>query len=64
MSPVRASPSKEFSTLSSPRRGNAVVASSEIPKILPFQLLLGRNILGLVDLYALGKSKVVCVKDP
>jgi len=45
-------------------RYDAVVASSEIPKALPFQILLGRNILDLVDLYALGKSKVICVKDP
>jgi predicted aspartyl protease len=45
-------------------RYDAVVASSEIPKTLPFQILLGRNILDLVDLYALGKSKVICVKDP
>ncbi len=45
-------------------RYNAVVASSEIPRTLPFQILLGRNILDLVDLYALGKSKVICVKDP
>lgn len=43
---------------------DAVVASSQIPKTLPFQILLGRNILDLVDLYALGKSKVICVKDP
>ena len=45
-------------------RYDAVVASSEIPKTLPFQILLGRNILDVVDLYALGKSKVICVKDP
>ncbi len=45
-------------------RYDAVVASSEIPKFLPFQILLGRNILDLVDLYVLGKSKVICVKDP
>jgi len=38
-------------------RYNAVVASSEIPKTLPFQILLGRNILDLVDLYTLGKAK-------
>jgi len=42
----------------------AVVASSEIPKTLPFQVLLGRNILDLVEMYTLGKSKVICVKDP
>ena len=45
-------------------RYHAVVASSEIPKALPFQILLGRNILDQVDLYALGKSKVICIKDP
>jgi hypothetical protein len=45
-------------------RYDAVVASLEIPPTLPFQILLGRNILDLVDLYALGKSKVICVKDP
>jgi predicted aspartyl protease len=45
-------------------RYDAVVASSEIPKALPFQILLGRNVLDLVDLYTLGKSKVVCLKDP
>jgi predicted aspartyl protease len=45
-------------------RYDAIVASSEIPQALPFQILLGRNILDLVDLYALGKSKVVCLKDP
>jgi predicted aspartyl protease len=45
-------------------RYNAVVASSDIPRSLPFQILLGRNILDLVDLYTLGKSKVVCLKDP
>jgi len=41
-----------------------VVASSNIPKVLPFQALLGRNVLDNVDLYALGKSKVVCISDP
>ncbi|MGA2626644.1 MAG: aspartyl protease family protein [Candidatus Bathyarchaeia archaeon] len=45
-------------------RYDATVASIEIPKTLPFQILLGRNILDLIDLYALGKSKVICVKDP
>jgi len=45
-------------------RYNGLVASCEIPKALPFQILLGRDILDLVDLYALGKSKVICVKDP
>jgi predicted aspartyl protease len=45
-------------------RYDAIVASSEIPKAFPFQILLGRNILDQVDLYALGKSKVVCVRDP
>jgi predicted aspartyl protease len=45
-------------------RYDAIVASSGIPQALPFQILLGRNILDLVDLYALGKSKVVCLKDP
>jgi hypothetical protein len=43
---------------------DVVVASSEIPKTLPFQILLGRNILDLINLCALGKSKVICVKDP
>jgi predicted transcriptional regulator len=43
---------------------DAIVASSEIPQALPFQILLGRNILDQVDLYTLGKSKVVCLKDP
>jgi hypothetical protein len=41
-----------------------IVASSNIPKALPFQALLGRNVLDNVDLYALGKSKVVCISDP
>jgi predicted aspartyl protease len=45
-------------------RYDAVVASSEIPRNLPFQILLGRNILDLIDIYALGKNKVICVKDP
>lgn len=45
-------------------RYDTIVASCEVPKSLPFQILLGRNILDLVDLYALGKSKVVCVRDP
>ena len=45
-------------------RYDAIVASSEIPKALPFQILLGRNILDQVDLYTLGKSKVICVRDP
>ena len=45
-------------------RYDAVVASSEIPQALPFRILLGRNILDLVDLYTLGKSKVICLKDP
>ena len=45
-------------------RFDAIVASSAIPKALPFQVLLGRNILDRVDLYTLGKSKVICVKDP
>jgi len=45
-------------------RYDAIVASCEIPKALPFQILLGRNILDLVDLYTLGKSRVICVKDP
>jgi len=40
-----------------------VVASSDIPKALPFQALLGRNLLDSLDLYALGKSKVVCISD-
>lgn len=45
-------------------RYDAIVASSEIPRTLPFQVLLGRNILDQLDLYALGKSKVICVKGP
>jgi predicted aspartyl protease len=45
-------------------RYDAVVASSEIPTTLPFQILLGRNILDLIDLYAMGKSRVICIKDP
>jgi len=45
-------------------RYEAMVASSHIPKELPFQVLIGRNLLDLVDLYALGKSKVVCIRDP
>ena len=45
-------------------RYDAIVASGEIPKALPFQILLGRNILDRVDLYTLGKSKVICVRDP
>ena len=43
---------------------DATVACSEIPQVLPFQILLGRNILDQIDLYTLGKSKVVCLKDP
>jgi predicted aspartyl protease len=43
---------------------DTIVASSLIPKALPFQILLGRNILDGLDLYALGKHKVVCLKDP
>jgi predicted aspartyl protease len=45
-------------------RYDAIVASSDIPKALPFQILLGRNILDLVDLHMLGKSNVICLKDP
>jgi hypothetical protein len=45
-------------------RYDAIVASLEIPENLPFQILLCRNILDLIDLYALGKSKVICIKDP
>jgi predicted aspartyl protease len=45
-------------------RYDAVVASSQIPNQLPFQILLGRNVLDLVDLYALGKSEVLCLRDP
>ena len=45
-------------------RYDTVVASSEIPRELHFRFLLGRNILDLFDLYALGKSKVICLKDP
>jgi len=41
-----------------------IVASSSIPKALPFQAVLGGNLLDNVDLYALGKSKVVCISDP
>ena len=39
------------------------VASSHIPKELPFQVLIGRNLLDLVDLYMLGKIGVVCIRD-
>jgi len=45
-------------------RYETTLASSDIPKELPFQTLLGRNLLDLVDLYALGKIKVVCIRDP
>jgi hypothetical protein len=45
-------------------RFDVVVAGAEIPKALPFQLLLGRNILDSVDLYTLGKDRVICLKDP
>lgn len=45
-------------------RYDSIVASSEIPKALPFQILLGRNILDEFDLYTSGKRKVVCIKDP
>jgi predicted aspartyl protease len=45
-------------------RYDAIVAASQIPKALPFQILLGRNILDKLDLYALGKSKVLCLRDP
>lgn len=40
------------------------VASCDIPKDLPFQVLLERNVLDLVELYALGKSEVVCIRNP
>jgi len=43
---------------------SVIVASSRIPKVLPFQLFLGRNILDQLDFYALGKNKVTCLKDP
>ncbi len=36
----------------------------EIPDELPFDLLIGRNILDKLDLYLLGKKNVVCIKDP
>ena len=45
-------------------RYDAIVAPSQIPKSLPFQVLLGRNILDKMDLYTLGKNKVICLKDP
>jgi len=45
-------------------RYDAIVASSEISNALSFQILLGRNILDLLDLYTLGKNKVICIKDP
>ena len=43
---------------------DAIVASTEIPKALPFQILLGRNVLDYIDMYTLGKNKVLCLKDP
>lgn len=40
------------------------VASLDIPRVLPFQILLGRSMLDKLDLYAFGKSRVVCISDP
>ena len=45
-------------------RYDTLVASADIPRALPFQILLGRNILDKVDLHMLGKSSVICLKDP
>jgi len=40
-------------------RYDTLLASSEIPGELNFRVLLGRNILDLIDVYVLGKSKVI-----
>lgn len=42
----------------------ARVAEAIIPDDLPFQLLIGRNVLDHLDTYLLGKRSVVCIKDP
>ena len=35
----------------------------QIPELMPFDLLLGRNIIDLFDVYLLGKMKILCIKD-
>jgi len=43
---------------------NSEVLEGFIPDELPFDLLLGRNTLDLLDIYLLGKKQVICLKDP
>ena len=40
------------------------ILKGQIPDELPFDLLLGRNVLDLLDVYLLGKRQVICLKDP
>lgn len=40
------------------------VLEGQIPDELPFDFLLGRNVLDLLDVYLLGKRQVICLKDP
>ncbi len=44
-------------------RHATVVGSLDIPKTLPFQVLLGRSLLDKLDLHAFGKNQVVCISD-
>ncbi len=37
---------------------------SDISEQFPFKLLIGRNLLDLLDLYLFGKKQIVCLKDP
>jgi len=36
--------------------------STPISKILPFQGMIGRNVLDIFDLYLLGRRKIICMK--
>lgn len=38
------------------------IISSPISDLLPFQCLIGRNLLDLFDLYLLGKKQIICIK--
>ncbi len=40
------------------------ILEGEISDEMPFDLLLGRNIIDLFDIYLLGKKQIICLKDP
>jgi len=37
---------------------------SDISEQFPFKLLIGRNLLDLLNLYLFGKKQIICIKDP